>query len=370
MPSDSIILVSHGFQVNYERGFCNGLAAAGTSATLISSDRTDVAHLNAKIHPLNLRGSQEENRPRWRKALNLLSYHLRLMALVLIKPRVTVHVIGLIDPVILCGLIQGLWFRMWARRYILTIHDLLPHGRHTPQMLKLHRWAYQLPHHIIVHTQRMRDRLIQEFGRDAATITVMEHGIEPLEADLPIKPSALTEHRDIPQLLFFGRVARYKGIDILLEALQQINTPLRLYVCGKSVDGTLTQELQAAMARLPSHIQASWRDEYVPEEDIAGVFQASDVLVLPYRHIDQSGVLFQALRFGVPVIATDVGEFGRYIDASVGEVCRPNEVSALVEAIERFLAQRHTYDRSVIAARAVQYEWPRVVGPLIQVYQS
>ena len=78
-----VVLVSHGFQTNYERGFTNGLADAGVAVTLVSSDRTDYAGLRPGIHTVNLRGSQEEDRPGWAKALNMLRYHLGLCAYVL-----------------------------------------------------------------------------------------------------------------------------------------------------------------------------------------------------------------------------------------------------------------------------------------------
>ena len=126
-----VICVSHGFQTNYERGFCNGLAARGVVVTLIGSDRSDTAGLLPGVTALNLRGSQEEDRPRRTKALNLLRYHARLMLHALRHRDATLHVMGLLAPLFGCGVVQGLWFRALCRRYVLTVHDVLPHEQHT-----------------------------------------------------------------------------------------------------------------------------------------------------------------------------------------------------------------------------------------------
>ncbi|MCV4771166.1 hypothetical protein OFC10_34560, partial [Escherichia coli] len=76
-----VLLVSHGFQPHYELCVANGLAENGLRVTLPGSDRTLVGQLREGVSFVNLRGSQDERRPRWRKAQGLLRYHLRLLLL-------------------------------------------------------------------------------------------------------------------------------------------------------------------------------------------------------------------------------------------------------------------------------------------------
>ena len=127
--ADSIVLISHGYELIYERGFCNGVADTGVRFTLIGSDRTDVPRLRPGVTVVNLRGSQAPQRSRLAKLLNLLRYHGRLVWRVL-SQRPVVHVFGLIHPPVLVGVVEGLLFRWFTPRYILTAHDLLPHDRH------------------------------------------------------------------------------------------------------------------------------------------------------------------------------------------------------------------------------------------------
>ncbi len=361
-----VVCVSHGFQTNYERGFCNGLAAQGVDLTLVSSDRSDRSGLAAAVHTVNLRGSQEENRPGWAKAMNLLRYHASLMAYVLWRRRATVHVMGLLAPLVWCGLAQGLWFRMVCWRYVLTVHDVLPHEQHTG----FTRWvcgrAYRLPQRLVVHTERMRQRLVEEFGLATVRIVVMEHGIEPPHWAEAVDTDI--EEGQPPLLLAFGIVVPRKGTDLLLQALVDLPLAFRLVIAGPCPDEDFRQRLRAQLAQHPQRAQIEWRDGFVSEVEMERLFRQAALLVLPYRYIDQSGVLFQALRFGTPVLATRVGQFEHYITPEVGELAEAGSASALREALLRWAARRRTLSRRRIREIGRGYEWPSTVLALRAAY--
>jgi glycosyltransferase involved in cell wall biosynthesis len=361
-----VVLVSHGFQSNYERGFSNGLASAGVAVTLISSDRTDYAGLSRNVRTVNLRGSQDERRPKWAKVLNLLAYQLRLMIYALRHRRSIFHVIGLIQPAWLWGVLGGLWFRAVSWRYTVTVHDLLPHEGRTRANFLAHGLSFRLADRLVVHTPLMRDQLIGRFGISAERIVIMEHGIEPLARRE--MPPATRRPDGCLRLLCFGVVSRYKGIDILLESLGTVDFEFSLSIVGFCPDKTLERELRARIARHRAAEAIAWRNEFVPEAEIEALFANADALVLPYRHIDQSGVLFQALRFGVPVVATRVGSFERYVSEAVGETCAAEDVGELKRAIERMRARLSAIDRREIAEIGLRYEWPTTVRTLAQAY--
>ena len=113
--AEHIVLISHGYELIYERGFCNGVADTGVRFTLIGSDRTDVPRLRPGVTVVNLRGSQAPQRSRLAKLLNLLRYHGRLVWRVL-SQRPVVHVFGLIHPPVLVGVVEGLLFRWFTPR--------------------------------------------------------------------------------------------------------------------------------------------------------------------------------------------------------------------------------------------------------------
>lgn len=359
-------LVSHGFQVNYERGFTNGLAGDGRCPLLISSDQTDVRGLHPEVRVHNLRGSHDSRRSVWAKAFNLLRYHLRLCTLISRQRPAVVHVFGLPYPVLWVGVLEGLWLRIWAARYVLTVHDLLPHDHHTLAQTWWHRLAYRMAHHLVVHTPRMRDELIDRFGVLGHRITVMEHGVEPLPQPAESAPRPVTASF---RLLAFGRIQHYKGIDVLLDALPLVREPVRLTLCGRCRDPALAKKIRERINALPAHLAVSWRNEYVSEAEVEGYFMAADGLALPYRHIDQSGVLLQALRFGVPVVATDVGPFSHYIPPQVGEICPvTDDPQAFAAAIDRLITRRPQLSSTAIRGLASAFEWAKVVQVLDQAY--
>ena len=81
--------------------------------------------------------------------------------------------------------------------------------------------------------------------------------------------------------------------------------------------------------------------EYVPDEDTEIYFKAADVLILPYTHVFQSGVLFLAYSFGLPAIAADVGSLREeIIEGETGLVFKPRDSVDLARKIDNVLQQR------------------------------
>lgn len=362
-----LVLFSHGYENIYERGFCNGLTDAGCAFTLISSDRTDYAGLRPGTRTINLRGSQEESRPKWQKLWNLLRYHARLLAYALRHRRAVFHLIGLIEPAWLSGVLHGLVLRLFCHRWVITVHDLLPHDADTPMNRLLFGLSYRLADHLVVHTPRMRAELEQRFGISRERFTIMEHGLEPLPSAVP-KLEAYCPPGPF-KLLFFGYVMKYKGLDLLIDALCDFPYPFTLTVAGSCRAPEILDDLLEKIRSHPQCASIEWPNAYVKESEIERLFTASHALVMPYRHIDQSGVLFQALRFGLPVVAARVGTLASYISDDIGEVCAPQDVPALRAALVRLVERYNKIDRQAIIAAGKRYEWQNTVGVLQHAYQ-
>jgi glycosyltransferase involved in cell wall biosynthesis len=140
---------------------------------------------------------------------------------------------------------------------------------------------------------------------------------------------------DVPLLLCFGFIRRYKGINYLLEALAQIKQPIHLVIAGEFWEPE--QEYQAQLERLGLTDRVLLHNRYVPNEDVAAYFTAADALVLPYISGSQSGVAMIAVHYGLPVIATDVGGLSEtIIDGQNGLVVPPADSGMLAHAVARF----------------------------------
>jgi glycosyltransferase involved in cell wall biosynthesis len=122
--------------------------------------------------------------------------------------------------------------------------------------------------------------------------------------------------------------------------------------------------------------EALLRAEYIPDEDTELYFKAADVLVLPYRHIYQSGVLFLGYSFGLPILAADVGSLKEEIvEGKTGFVFRAEDSDDLAATIERYFASDLFVNLSsrrqeIINYATEQHSWDVVGRITMKVYSD
>ena len=361
------LLVPHDFEVNYVLGFARGLVANGVDLTVLSFDGMDGQLDAAGISSCNIRGSLDPARPVWRKAVNLAGYYLRLLWTVFRHRGCTLHFNGLLTSRIILwdGLLLPIWFWLWAGTYVHTAHNVLPHSRERSRLFRwVYCWVYRFPDAIVAHTERSAQQLVAEFGVDPARITTISIG---LNEEMPRTALTVLEARrqlnlpsNHPIALFFGKVEPYKGVDLLAEGWGMVHTHgARLVIAGWCPDDSYADKVRKAIAGSPQCATIEWREGFVPNQDVAAWLQACDVVVMPYRHIYQSGVVFLCLRFGVPIVATNVGSLAEYIDADAGVLTATNDPAGIARALDQFFDTRKRFDRDEIARRAAKYSWDR-----------
>jgi len=359
------LLIPHGFEPNYVVGFARGLAANGIDITVASSDEIGGRLRAAGISERNLRGSQETNRSAGKKAANLVRYYLLLLWTVVRHRGGAIHFNGLLSSriIFIDGVLLPVWLRLWAGRYIHTAHNAVPHGREGSRLFRMmYRWIYRFPHVIITHTEKVAQQLQTEFGVAKDRIATISIG---LNEEVP--ETALSAHDarrklglpiDAPVAVFFGKVEPYKGVDLLAEAWGHIQTPnARLVIAGWCPDAEYANSVRTAMARSPKAASMEWREGFVPNEAVAHWLTAADGVVMPYRNIYQSGVVFLCLRFGVPIVATNVGSLAEFIDERSGVIAETNDAKGIAAALDQFFACRDGFRRADIAQRGAKYRW-------------
>jgi glycosyltransferase involved in cell wall biosynthesis len=193
----------------------------------------------------------------------------------------------------------------------------------------------------------MKRELVQEFGVQTTRVTVIPFGINNAVPNTSLTPSEAKQRLGIRDdertILFFGNIAPYKGLEYLITAFQQIlaeRDNYRLVIAGrpKNCERYWTTILEA-IGEDVRRGRVLVREDYIPDEETEVYFKAADVLVLPYRYIYQSGVLFLGYSFGVPVLAADVGSLrDEIIGGKTGFVFRPEDPVDLARAIERYFA--------------------------------
>ena len=143
---------------------------------------------------------------------------------------------------------------------------------------------------------------------------------------------------DRPIALFFGLIRPYKGLDILIKALGQLKDQLpdlRTYILGEAYEDE--QQYRDLIQEQGLGSQTIFRNEFIADDELPLYFAACDVLILPYRTATQSGIIGIAFQMDRPVIATQVGGLGEYVQEGVtGYLTTPEDPKALSETILKF----------------------------------
>src|SRR3954466_14980820 len=244
------------------------------------------------------------------------------------------------------------------RPLVLTAHDVLPREPR-PGQLDAQRRLYERMDAVVVHSRHGARRLVAEAGVDPDKVEVIPHGAFRHLTTIAPAPLPLPDP-GVPVVLFFGLLRPYKGLDVLLDAWRGIDGG-ELWVVGNA-----RMDTTALRADAPPNVR--FLERFVSDAEAAALFRRADVAVLPYREIDQSGVLFTALAFGTPLVLSAVGGFPE-VDAALH--VPPGDPDALREALQTVLADdnRRAWMR-VANERAVAtgYSWEAIAARHIALY--
>ena len=165
-------------------------------------------------------------------------------------------------------------------------------------------------------------------------------------------------------VVIIGRLASRLKLEGLLDAVAAMplvneHVKARLVIVGWCPDPGYAQQIRNAIACSPRAATMEWREGFVPNEAVAVWLRACDVVVMPYRNIYQSGVVFLCLRFGVPVVGTNVGSLAEFIDSDSGIITATNDPAGIADALDRFFSDPTRFRRDEIARRAAKYRWDR-----------
>jgi glycosyltransferase involved in cell wall biosynthesis len=118
----------------------------------------------------------------------------------------------------------------------------------------------------------------------------------------------------------------------------------------------------------------TWDLRYIPDDEIATLFEAADVVAFPYREIDQSGALMTALQFGTPIVATRVGGFPEVLDDGThGYLVDRDDNTGFSAALENLLRNPQRAKEMGAAVRSLAettYSWEQIATRTIEVYEA
>lgn len=186
--------------------------------------------------------------------------------------------------------------------------------------------------------------LCEEVGEDLARIkadadrTVLPHPIYThfgQKADREASEKALGLESGMKNILFFGLIREYKGLDILLEAFDRLDSSYQLIIAGEPYGSF--EKYRRHIDSSPCGKRIHVFPQYISDSEVKTYFSAADVTVLPYRSATQSGISSVSNHFEVPMIVTDVGGLRETIgERGTGIVCKDSTPGCIAGEIERF----------------------------------
>lgn len=170
---------------------------------------------------------------------------------------------------------------------------------------------------------------------------------------------------DAKIILFFGLIRPYKGLMDLIEAMKHLPQDISLLIVGECYSDS--SEIQKAITTVELSSRIRWVDEFVPDNQVAKYFLASDVVALPYRHATQSAVAQIALAFGRVLVLTDTGGLSELLQQGrTGFLAEPRSPLSISRAILSGIELSNDPDiGDRIDEKASEFSWTAYAGSLM-----
>jgi glycosyltransferase involved in cell wall biosynthesis len=244
--------------------------------------------------------------------------------------------------------------------------NVIPH-EHTPFDKALTSWLFKAGDYFIVQSKSVEKDLFSVVKNPKYRFvphSVYEIFGSPIEKKEARDKLHIDSHERVA--LFFGYIRKYKGLHVLLDAAQKAleKIKFKLLVVGEFYDDEKSYRQQIEELNLKDDVMVF--SDYVPNNEVAKYFSASDVVVLPYIDATQSGIVQIAYNFNKPVITTDVGGLAEVVvSGKTGIVVQPNSSVELAGAITEFfsedLAEKFAEE---VAKQKKLYSWDNLVNAI------
>ncbi len=251
----------------------------------------------------------------------------------------------------------------------MTAHYVLPPSPSRRQLSAARR-SFAAMDAVVAHSEHGARRLREVVGLPGDRVHVIHHGAFDYLTHLPEErplPAEL-EGAEGPVILFFGLLRPYKGIDTLLEAFRRVEGA-ELWIVGNP--RMELAPLRRLAAEAPGRVRFLAR--FVEDMEIPAIMRRADLVVLPYRDAEHSGVLYAALAFGKPLVLSAVGGFPEVAAQGAARLVPPEDPAALAAALADLLADesaRAELGKAAARAAAGAYSWDEAARQTLALYRD
>ena len=225
-----------------------------------------------------------------------------------------------------------LWlFKLFGKKTIMTIHDgILHEGEESRLQQFLLNQSIKHADELIFLTDFVRKN-VQSTINFKANYTIIEHGMFTDYVHTQVHT-----HTRKPRLLFLGRIGKYKGVEMLIEAVNQLpqDSYENLTIAGKTL-----YDLKVNT----DNSKIIFPNKWLNNSEVAQLLQKSDILILPYKEASQSGVIPMGIAAAIPMVCTRVGGLPEQLKEDEAVLIEPN-VEELKDAIYKLICDSDLYE--------------------------
>lgn len=353
----------------YDRSLCAALARAGAAVELVTSPFAHGEVPAADGYPVRedfyRRSARATARPALRRAGRALEHvggmlrHRRSR-----RGADVVHYQWLTAPRLDSFLLAP------ARPRLLTPHGWLRRegiGERAPAGL---RRLFDRMDAVIALSEYGAERIRAAAGVPDERVHVIPHGAFDYLTRIadPAPLPAELAGTDRPAVLAFGLIRPYKATELLIDAMRELGDA-ELWVVGRPL-GVDVGELRRRAAPLGD--RARFVTRFVADRELPAIFERADVVALPYRDAEQSGVLYTALAFGKPIVVSDAGGFPEVAARGAARMVAAGDAGGLAVTLAGLLGDPAERERLAAAARAAAagpYSWTAVAARHLELYE-
>jgi D-inositol-3-phosphate glycosyltransferase len=386
-----VSLLTAGKDSHYALGLLSALVEKNLQIDFIANDAMMNSFVikNPNVHYFNLRGDQSINVSLQDKILRVAKYYCGLITYAGRSNVRIFHILWLNKFLFFDRTLLNVYYKILGKKLVFTAHNINAEERDGTDGL-LNRaslkFMYMIVDHIFVHTEKMRQQLIDGYHVHHNKISIIPFPVNNMipQSSINVEDARHRLGLDINHkvLLFFGNIAPYKGLEYLINAMMVLKERVhgvRLIIAGRVKDKSCEDYWQGIeklihQCGLTKHVVQNIR--YVPDEEVEVFIKAADVMILPYINIFQSGVTFLAYSFGLPVIAADTGSLkDDILVGKTGFVFRHKDANDLAECIEMFYKSSLYYDMEKNRKYIKEYvntkhSWRLIAEKTYKIYQN
>lgn len=334
-----VLLVDQIAKVNYKYTFplANGLEKAGAEVLLAIDQKQEKE--NCRCKRINLFNTDEKNVGKLEKMQNYIASYKKIGEILRADNFDVLHTewytFSPIDYLFLSR-----FKKKYGVKYVATVHDILPFNEKFYDRY-FHKKLYELADSIILQAPGNVNRFAELFPESKEKTHMIPHGhmldyVEQFDKKESRIKLGIPEDKLV--FLFFGQIKKVKGVDILLKALLKLKNQypsLYLVIAGSvwKADFSECQEIinsNDLMNCLKTDIR------YIPDDEVKYYYSATDVCVLPYTDVYQSGVIQLAYGYKKAVVSSDLPAFTQFVkEGKTGYISEAGNPDSLAQAMER-----------------------------------